>query len=90
LLAREWPQEISEVDAVFISPAASAKVHLEFFQDPAATDIMTFEHGELLICPAIAEKQRRDSGLSFHDELLTYIIHGLLHLCGWTDLTTTD
>lgn len=51
---------------------------------------MTFGHGELLICPSVAEKQRRDTGLSLHDELLTYVIHGLLHLCGWNDLTPAD
>ena len=90
MLSRQWPPELEEVDVVFISPASSAKVHLEFFDDPAATDIMTFEHGELLICPAIAAKQRKDSGLSLQDELLTYVIHGLLHLCGWNDLTPAD
>jgi len=75
---------------VFISPAVSSKVHLEFFQDATPTDVMTFHHGELLICPAVAEKQRKISSLNLHEELLTYVIHGLLHLCGWNDLTEAD
>jgi len=28
--------------------------------------------------------------LSLHDEVLTYILHGLLHLCGLDDLTQKD
>jgi probable rRNA maturation factor len=47
---------------------------------------MTFGHGEILICPDVAEKQRKASGLARDAELLTYIIHGMLHLCGWNDL----
>jgi probable rRNA maturation factor len=72
---------------VFVTPFVSARVHQEFFQDPSPTDVMTFMHGELIICPAVAFKQKTMEGLSFEDEILTYIIHGLLHLCGWDDQT---
>jgi len=58
--------------------------------DPAPTDVITFDHGEILVCPAVADKQRKAEGLSLHDEVLTYILHGLLHLCGLDDLTQKD
>ena len=56
-------------------------------QDPAATDVITFEHGELVVCPAVAERQRCMEKLPLEQELLTYIIHGCLHLCGMEDHT---
>lgn len=58
--------------------------------DPAPTDVITFHHGEIFVCPAIAQSQRKESGLSLHDETLTYILHGFLHLCGQDDHTPTD
>ena len=51
---------------------------------------MTFMHGELIICPVIAFNQKKIEGLNFEDELLTYIIHGMLHLCGWDDQSDKD
>ena len=60
-------------------------MHDEFMQDPAATDVITFEHGELIVCPAVAERQRHLEKLSLEAEILTYIIHGCLHLCGMED-----
>ncbi len=51
---------------------------------------MTFMHGELIICPVIAFNQKKIEGLNFEDELLTYIIHGMLHLCGRDDQSDKD
>jgi probable rRNA maturation factor len=90
LLKKEWPADLIEVDVIFVTPSVSARVHQEFFHDPSATDVMTFQHGEIIICPAIAQKQKKIEGLSFENELLTYIIHGVLHLCGWDDLNEPD
>lgn len=58
-----------------------------------ATDVLSFPVGEklpggglyagdVLICPAIAEKQARQNGQSLERELLLLMIHGLLHLQG--------
>ena len=78
------------MDVVFVTPAVSGKVHHEFFHDPTPTDVMTFMHGELIICPVIAFNQKKIEGLNFEDELLTYIIHGMLHLCGRDDHSDKD
>src|SRR5262249_42284443 len=86
LLAPKFPAGLAAVEISFIAPRESGRIHLEFFGDPASTDVMTFEHGEILICPDVAERQRKASGLSLRAELLTYVIHGMLHLCGWNDL----
>jgi probable rRNA maturation factor len=89
-LGRRWPRHLPEVEVTLLTPAASARIHRDFFRDPAPTDVMTFEHGEILICPQVAQDQRLEEGaeaLALEDEVLTYLLHGLLHLCGYDDLT---
>lgn len=70
-----------------MTPAAIHRVHREFFDDDTSTDVITFPHGEILICPLIAARQARAIGHDTHREILTYAVHGLLHLLGWDDLT---
>lgn len=43
-------------------------------------------HGELFVCLDDAVKQAREFRTSWQDELVRYVIHGLLHLCGHDDL----
>jgi probable rRNA maturation factor len=64
-----------------------ARVHGDFFDDPTPTDVITFPHGEVLICPAVAEEQRHAYRRSLNEEILLYGIHGLLHLAGRRDDT---
>ena len=90
LLARRLPKHLDTIEVTFLTPAAIGKVHAAFMRDPTPTDVITFEHGEILVCPAVAEKQRRATGLTLHHEVLTYILHGLLHLCGLDDQNDQD
>lgn len=89
-LSSYWLSNLKWVDISFIEAQESGRIHHEFFRDPAPTDVMTFpadDGGDILICPEIAEKQRHLERLSLHKELMTYIIHGMLHLCGFDDQT---
>src|SRR5690606_2989279 len=44
--------------------------------------------GELIICADMARDQAPNFGWQEGDEMALYLIHGLLHLCGYDDLTT--
>jgi probable rRNA maturation factor len=46
-------------------------------------------HGELFVCLDDAVKQAREFGTTWQGELVRYVIHGLLHLCGNDDLKPT-
>lgn len=85
LLCPQWPAGLVQIEVYFVAPSRIARLHRDFMGDPKPTDVIAFQHGEIFICPAIAERQRKEFGLSLHDEILTYIIHGFLHLCGWDD-----
>jgi probable rRNA maturation factor len=75
------------VEFSLVSAEAIGEVHAEFLDDPTPTDVITFDHGEILLCPAVARAQGRAHGRSEAEELLLYGIHGLLHIQGWSDLT---
>ena len=87
LLGKAWPVGLTLVEVILVDERESSRVHQEFMHDSSATDVITFEHGELVICPAVAERQRGLEKLSLEAEILTYIIHGCLHLCGMEDHT---
>lgn len=79
-LAPEDQLEISLLD-----DAAIAKVHEEFMDIPGATDVITFEHGEILISLETAARQAAEYDEPFEREIFRYIVHGMLHLAGHDD-----
>jgi probable rRNA maturation factor len=73
-----------------VSDARIAQVHGQFFDDPTPTDVITFQHGEILIgAETVAENAVRYRH-SPDDEAALCVVHGLLHLAGWDDLTARD
>ena len=43
----------------------------------------SFELGDIVVAPDVAEGQAPEYGMTFADELSLLIVHGLLHLCGY-------
>jgi probable rRNA maturation factor len=84
----------AEVAIHFISARRSAVMNRQFLQHEGPTDILTFDQGstrqrlrgELFVCVAEAIRQSREFGTAAEEELLRYVIHGLLHLRGYDDL----
>lgn len=76
---------LEEVEISLISDAEIARIHGEFMDDPAATDVITFHHGEILASVDTAAREAAARGENMHRELALYLIHGLLHLHGHTD-----
>jgi len=81
---------LPEVEVTFLSDAAIARVHRDFMGVPGATDVITFDHGEILISPETARVNAWQYGRPLEEELARYIVHGLLHLKGYEDKTPTD
>jgi len=82
--------ELEEVEVSFIDDATIAKVHAEFMNDPSPTDVITFEHGEILISTETAIRQATEAGHDPQRECALYLIHGLLHLNGHDDRSPDD
>jgi probable rRNA maturation factor len=82
-----------ELSVTFLTDPALAKLHADYLDDPATTDVITFEGDETLghagdICvsadTAVSYSKKHDK--VFAEELLRYVIHGWLHLAGYDDL----
>jgi probable rRNA maturation factor len=78
------------VEITLLGEAAIAKVHGEFLDAPTPTDVITFEHGEILIGVPIAADNARTFGHPAEHEIALCVIHGLLHLLGYDDLTEKE
>ena len=92
-LAKKNNAELAALGGVEISilgSRAMAKVHRDFLNIPGATDVITFPYGEILVCAHIAAARAPEFGHSTTEELALYIIHGLLHLSGFDDLTPAE
>lgn len=63
------------------------------------TDVITFPlsgpddpelAGELVVSAEMAATTAEQAGVGAWDELALYVVHGLLHLCGYDDTTASD
>ena len=81
---------LPEVEVSIVSDAVIADVHRRFMQIEGPTDVITFEHGEILISAETAQRQAGKFAQSLDAELGLYIIHGLLHLSGYDDINPRD
>jgi probable rRNA maturation factor len=79
-----------EIEVSLVSDETIAGVHAEFMDDPTPTDVITFHHGEILVSVDTARREGPGHGNAAEEETLLYIIHGLLHLNGHTDLREPD
>jgi probable rRNA maturation factor len=80
---RPWP--CASISVVFVSDRAIASVHNRFMGVSGPTDVITFQHGEIVISAETALRQARQYRSSLMQELQLYIVHGLLHLRGYDD-----
>jgi len=76
---------LEEVNVILISDRRMAEVHHRFMGIAGPTDVITFQHGEILISVETARRQAKTCRTSLEHELRLYLVHGLLHLRGFND-----
>jgi len=79
--------DLEEIEVSLLSDEAISAVHGEFMDDPTPTDVITFQHGEILVSAETAARCADQHGHPAEREALLYVIHGLLHLNGHDDLS---
>ena len=77
--------DLEEVEVSFITDEEISEAHAQFMNDPSPTDVITFQHGEMLISTDTAIRQAAAHSQNPQRECALYIIHGLLHLHGHDD-----
>ena len=81
---------LKKVEVSIVCAAEISEVHRRFLNDPTETDVITFDHGEIIVSAEVAEEKAAEYGHPTEEELLLYIVHGLLHLGGYKDKTMSE
>ncbi len=95
---KEWVQGIQkEIKGLkgqglvlqFLSAPEMKRLNLKYRGKARPTDVLSFAGmepgslGELALCPDVIEKNARDHGLLYAQELGYVVLHGILHLLGY-------
>jgi probable rRNA maturation factor len=78
---------LNRIHILIVSDRRMAALHKEFCGITGATDVLTFQHGEIVISAETAARQARIFHSNLMAEIQLYLLHGLLHLAGFDDVT---
>jgi probable rRNA maturation factor len=78
-------RRIAELNVVIVSDRRIARLHEDFMDITGATDVITFDHGEIVMSAETARCQAAEYDQLIEEELALYTVHGLLHLNGFED-----
>jgi len=88
---------LKSLSVAIVDDATMSRLHQKFLRQRGPTDVLTFEleydltgrviDGEVIICLHEARRRVAGSGFALKYELLLYALHGMLHLCGFSDRT---
>lgn len=81
---------LEAVEMSLVDDPTITQVHGDFMNDPTPTDVITFQHGEILLSVETAQRQAKEFGTQAQWEVALYGVHGLLHLSGYDDQTAED
>jgi probable rRNA maturation factor len=89
----------AQIILAFVDNATIHRLNKQFLNHDEPTDVLSFPmsaanarklEGELVIGAEVAKAQAAERGHEVGAELGLYVIHGLLHLCGYDDHEDDD
>ena len=84
-----------EISLTFVGVQEMEELHIKWMDEPGPTDVLSFpmdlpekkgdivKLGDIVIAPAVAEKQALTAGHSTESEIYILAVHGLLHILGY-------
>jgi probable rRNA maturation factor len=88
---------LRELSLALVGRRRMMALHAQYLHIPSATDVLTFEldhdrrgqviAGEVVVCTSVARAKAEYRDHSERVEMLLYAVHGMLHLCGYNDVT---
>lgn len=90
-----------EVSIQFVDTPKICELHHRYFDDPTTTDCISFPLdppgtegfcvlGEVFVCPETAIDYAKTNKINPFHEVTLYVVHGLLHLIGYDDISEKD
>src|SRR5262245_25276286 len=98
VLEGEYEPE-ADISLAFVDNATIHALNKRYLVHDEPTDVLSFPlsepgarrlSGELVIGVEVAATQAQERGHDVQAELALYVIHGLLHLCGYEDHSETE
>lgn len=87
-------RQITEINESYLQHQGPTDVisfdYVDDFDETCVSKEDPFTLGELYISLETAERQAKEYKKSLNEELLLYIAHGMLHLCGYDDHSEED
>jgi probable rRNA maturation factor len=86
------------LSVVLVDDETLADLHGRWLDDPTPTDVLSFDlgeegggpAGEVVVSVDRALVVARSRGVAPERELSLYVVHGILHLCGFDDVDEDD
>lgn len=89
--------EIADLNYVFVSDEELYEMNVKYLNHNTLTDIITFNYveneivsGDIFISVDRVKENAVDFNVSFENELLRVMVHGLLHLMNYNDKTDEE
>ncbi len=92
-------KKIDELNYVFVDDNALLDINKQFLAHETFTDIITFDNNDeednfieadIFISVERVKENAQTYRVTFEEELIRVIAHGLLHLCGYHDKTSEE
>ena len=91
-------KENAEVSVRVVGDMEMSALHVKHSGVEETTDVLTFDHGsdthslhaDIAICVDVAKREAARRGHVLQNELLLYIVNGMLHCCGFDDHDETS
>jgi probable rRNA maturation factor len=87
----------AEVNVAFVDDSTIHALNKRYLNHGEPTDVLSFPlsegkklSGQLVIGAQVAQREATERGHDVQAELALYVIHGLLHLCGYDDHEDED
>jgi probable rRNA maturation factor len=93
-VAKKEKFRVGRIDLAIVPRREISGLNRRYLRHSGATDVLSFDlsdattpglSGQLVVCAEVAREQARFHGLKPAEELLIYVIHGMLHLAGYDD-----
>jgi probable rRNA maturation factor len=83
----------SDVSIRIVDDKEMSELHVKHSGVEGTTDVLTFDYGgdehsvhaDIAVCIDVADTEAKKRGHAIQNELLLYIVHGILHCCGFDD-----